>query len=372
MQFHASAPSRLARLGASALALALCLTFTANALAQDNPRRIYRAKGEIRSPAVSPDGKTLVYSVWQEKRYAHKLRFLTIGKRVKARDSGWGVGAAFSADGSQLLYLSEAKGDGKYWITISDPKGSNARDLGFEGSNPEGNPPAWSPDGTQILLVNPAGSYLIPVEGKEGQRISVKTLGNGSWSPDGKHIVYEAKGGGISTLTVGAGTTEALTRKFQGFAGKWAPDGKHIAWVGEEGVVVFNVATGKRKTVGEGTRFVWTHDGAGLLLLAETGEFTQGATTPVPDLSVSWVGLDGKAPQPIAIPKVHHAITGENGRTVFFAVHNDGIYRMRLPEPGTEASKAVPDGPARKTTPSLPIKRPGGRKIDADTLKAIQ
>ena len=358
---------------------AIVLGMALPAVAQDKPRRIYAEKGEIRSPAVAPDGQTLVYSVWQDKRYAHKLRVLTMGKRVKANDVGWGVGAVFSPDGRSVLYLSEAKGDGKYWVSIAAADGSKPRDLGIEGSNPEGNPPAWTPDGSKILLVNPAGTFLVPVAGGDQKRISVKPLGNVTFSADGARLVFEAKGGGISTMTVDSGAIEDLTRRSRGLAAKWAPDGKHIAWIDEDKAVVLDVATGKRTTVGTAQRVVWTHDGGGLLLLTQTGSFTQGATTPIPDMAVSWVGLDGKPAQPIDIAKVHHAITGENGRTVFFAVHGDGIYRMALPVlAGAKGGALTPDNPgltpgspAVKDKIGLPKTRPKGT-IDADTLKAIQ
>jgi Tol biopolymer transport system component len=354
----------------TAVATLLLLTLAAPVAAQDTPRRIYKEKGEMRSPAVSPSGELFVYSVWQEKRYAHKLRVLTIGKRVKGNDAGWGVGAAYSPDGAQLMYLSEAKGDGKYWITVADPKGRNGKDLGFEGSNPEGNPPSWSPDGKEILLINPAGTYLIPTSGEAGRRISVKTLGNASWSPDGEHIVYELKGGGVSKLTVASGATEAITRRSRGLAANWSPDGNNIAWIEEDQAVIFHVETGKRTTVGAAIRVVWTHNGGGLLLLTETGTFTDGATTPIPDMAVSWVGLDGTPGAPIELPKLHSAQTAGDGRTVFFTVHGDGVYRMRLP--ALEGAATPKEEPKKKGTLKLPVKRPDNRKIDADTLKAIQ
>ncbi len=353
--------------------LALTVALGSSALAQDTPQRIHREKEQMRSPAVSPDGATLVYSVWEEKRYAHKLRVLSIGKRVKASDNGWGVGAAFSPDGSQLLYLSEAKGDGKYWITVASADGKSPRDLRFEGSNPEGNPPSWSPSGQEILLINPAGTYLIPVVGAEGRRITVKTLGNASWSPDGKQIVYELKGGGISTLTVESGDIDGITRSRVGLSANWSPSGQHIAWIEDDEAVVFDVKSGKRTKVGPAIRVVWTHEGGGLLLLTETGGFTEGATGPIPDLAVQWTSLNGTEKLAIELPKVHAVITGENGRTLFFTVTGDGLYRMKLPAlPGAQEGAVTPTEPVDKTKPKLPMKRPGNRKIDADTLKAIQ
>jgi hypothetical protein len=55
-----------------------------------------------------------------------------------------------------------------------------------------------------------------------------------------------------------------------------------------------------------------------------------------------------------------------DGRTLIFAVHGDGLYRMKLPAIARKPSSPTP------TPKGLPARRPTDRTIDPDTLKAIQ
>ena len=343
--------------------------------AQEQPRRVYKEKAEIRFLAVSPDGTYVAYSVWQDRKRVHKLNCVLLGKRTKARLVGYGVGARFAPDGARMLFYSEAKGDNKYWLSLVAPKGGPITDLGVEGMNPTAVGPSWAPDGARILFVNPSGAYLIPPELAEATRLSTKTLSNASWHPNGESIAFERKGGGISLIQVATGETRDLTPTSHGVAAVWSPDGKQLAYVHEHEIYLLDPGTRKRKKVSEGTRVLWTNSGLGLLVFDETGSFTEGEASPIPDLTVKYLALDGSKEMEL-FGKVHDALVLPDGRTVFAAVHRDGIYRRQLPRlPGEPAGGDVTPTDGKRgdggKVPTLPITRPK-RKLDPDVIKAIQ
>ncbi|WP_235399095.1 LpqB family beta-propeller domain-containing protein [Sphingomonas sp. SRS2] len=120
------------------------------------PVRLTRSTALEFEPAISPDGRSVVYVEWRDEQGgALKLRNLATGvERTLVTSGGVLRQPSFSADGKRLVYKIDA-GDrclgghaaepGMYWIDLA---GSESHPIG-----PPGEAPMFSPDGTRVYYV---------------------------------------------------------------------------------------------------------------------------------------------------------------------------------------------------------------------------
>ncbi len=139
-------------------------------LSADGKRMVVTARGELFSVATRKDGLT------------RRLSFSPVARERKA---------SFSADGKQILAVSDASGEEDFWLY--DATGANPpvqltnRKLGYPYD------PVWSPDGKWIAYSdNKCLLYLFSVANKTETVIDSggAEIRQYSWSPDSRFLAY--------------------------------------------------------------------------------------------------------------------------------------------------------------------------------------
>ena len=191
----------IALLAAAATALIAIVLFLNQA--PDNPAqaaertRITFDSGLTTDPALSPDGKLVVYAsdragqgnldIWIQNLASNETTRLTDDPADERAPS-------FSPDGSRIVFRSEKQGGGIF--TVSALGGGKPRLVAAGGQAPR-----YSPDGSLIAyhtggaqVVGGFGAELFVVAASGGQPRRVETGFTESWNPlwtgDGKHLVF--------------------------------------------------------------------------------------------------------------------------------------------------------------------------------------
>jgi Tol biopolymer transport system component len=186
------------------------------------------------TPAVSPDGRYIVWSAARPTSVRHLWRMDIDGGNPKQLTNGSGEwGPQYSPDGQWLVYRSE----NRVWKMLAD--GGTPVPLTSRASSG----PTFSPDGKLIafnLLDEGSGQCKIavmPFEG--GPPIKVFDIPGGffrpiGWTPDGRAVAYPVYRGGVSNIwaqPLDGGPPKQLTyfREGQIFDFAWSRDGKQLA-----------------------------------------------------------------------------------------------------------------------------------------------
>jgi Tol biopolymer transport system component len=215
-------------------------------------------------PAVSPDGKKILF---QEVR--RQFEFISVSletgaaERIYASQISAGM-PVWAAHDSKLVYVSNRNGPPEIWEHSS----GSERPLVTPAQFPQGSTsllmnPALSPDGNRLAYVR------VGADSKNVMWISAATGGTpvrltneekveefgGSWSPDGKSIVYVRIAGGRAGLAVVRTSGEAapapVVGKYVDGLPEWSPDGQWIKYKDESDGWVLLSPDG-RKTEGLG------------------------------------------------------------------------------------------------------------------------
>ncbi|MBP9109628.1 MAG: serine/threonine-protein kinase [Pyrinomonadaceae bacterium] len=213
-------------------------------------------------------------------------------KITKVTDSGKVGQVAISPDGKWLIYSVFDGGKTSLWlkqvaITDSNTQIVPPADVDYRGL-------AFSPDGNYLYYNASEGSilgtlYQVPVLGGTARKLISGVSGGISFSPDGKQITYGtedlANDESILMIANADGTEPRQLLKLKGndemasSRGRWSPDGKTIAlWTGTNNprnwvISTVSVATGEI-TQFEKHKFYnysvweWLPDGKSLLTLA--------------------------------------------------------------------------------------------------------
>ncbi len=201
-----------------------------------------------RSPALSPDGKTVAFSylgdLWTVDANGGVAHHLTMHEKHD-------FNPVFSPDGKWIAFSSNRHG--QYDVFVIPVKGGRPKRLTFDSA--DDHVTGWSPDSQNILFMS-AREINVPVQvelfsisinGGQPKRISVFEGRDGSYSPKGDRIAYVRGPGswyrkgyqGSSNDDIwisdsdGSNNKQFTTHKGQDSFPMWSSDGKTLYYVSD-------------------------------------------------------------------------------------------------------------------------------------------
>ena len=217
----------------------------------ENMRRVMSSSEKFYSPAWSPDGRKLAYSVMNSagRRELRERDLVANNERVISNRSLISYTPAYSPDGKHIAF-SFAIGNGNEIHDIDLERGGAPRRLTTIQSRWSDVSPTFSPDGRRIAFQSDrlGQSHIFVVGSDGGQATAVTPFGAGrvkfvapDWSPTTNEVVFHGESiGGFHLMIVDAskpGQAFQITDTGSNEDPSWAPDGRHIVFtgVGSEG-----------------------------------------------------------------------------------------------------------------------------------------
>jgi TolB protein len=194
--------------------------------------------------------------------------------------------------------------------------------------------PAWSPDGTEIALVqcdddadeNACAVFAVPAEGGTPRRVTKDGLfGQPAWSPDGRRIAVDTTPQGI--VVVAADGSGLLWSTLGHGDASWSPDGRQLAVmrterlsdggfrhdlyvIGADGTDARRITDGKTNAASP----AWSPDGTQLAFVQWTG------SGECPSAALFVADSDGSNPRRLTPYRPLHAdpVWSPDGRQIAF------------------------------------------------------
>lgn len=202
------------------------------------------ARGEVRSPSWSADGRRMVFHREVENSWPPLRTWHSRDQRFRLVRTG--IFPSYSPSGGRLLCNDQTAGILHNSIVVMNADGSQ-RSVLFHDAERSALGPVWSPQGDKIAFA--LGQFFqavqgpavadIAIMGSDGTGLKILTNGSGnngfpSWSPDGQRIVYRSSGGdkdGLFILNIETGEVKALsTGSNHDNLPSWSPTGDRIAF----------------------------------------------------------------------------------------------------------------------------------------------
>ena len=362
------------------------------------------------APAISPDGRTLVFSRYEGKYNLHKLslgeQYAPLGepKRLRSTDAQ-NVGLAWLPDGSEIVFASGFAGEGGLWRTsasggaepqrlpfapefAAEPAISRRNDrLAYTAYRTDSN--IW-----RVELVGPGRKPAAP----EPVVISTKPDGQPTFSPDGSKVAFVSGRSGTPEVWLcdrdGSNPHQLTSFGGMGFDGpQWSPDGQHIALrvyaEDEQKLAIISAKNGALRVLslpGGGKWPSWSPDGQWLYFASTrrpvaiwkipTGGGAPVQITPGPDDDMPQPSADGTFlyyskgwPGPFSIwripvdgGKMTKIIDGvsPNGQ---WTVGIDGIYFFATPDAKGRSEIQLYEFATGRTKKILTVERTIGTRI---------
>jgi Tol biopolymer transport system component len=180
-----------------------------------SPRNLMVSGRSPQFPAIAPRGGRLAYeespsvaAVWRARMGGEED--LAEGAPL-IRSSGRESAPSYSEDGGRIVDISDQTGADEVWV--SDSEGGNRMQITHLKGQRQPARPRWSPDGRLILLELRGGASeiaTVPASGGEPRRVIPDATG-GSWSRDGRSIYYLARVGHIWKAAADGSQARQLT-----------------------------------------------------------------------------------------------------------------------------------------------------------------
>jgi TolB protein len=208
-----------------------------------NQHQLTRLGSVSLSPRISPDGSRIAFSALTKSEWDILMYSLDLNRIVSfPRYGGTNLSPAWSADGTRLAYSSSRSGDPE--IYVADASGANSRRI-TNAPGPDVSP-VWNPKtNAQIAWVSGRTGlpqiYTMEADGTNIQRMTDQGYAvSPAWSPNGQFLTFawirkygpgEPGSSDIYLMDIASKQWVQLTHDGgRNDFPSWSPDGRHIVF----------------------------------------------------------------------------------------------------------------------------------------------